>query len=108
VTTDSVEQARTQRDAARAALDEAQARKRAAVAALVTTRAQHGATESALHQARSERSRAENAIGEIEGSNARIAAAGAAGDAGGVDFTYCRVRAPFPGLGRNMKIPTCV
>ena len=104
VTTDSVEQARTQRDAARAALDEAQARKRAAVAALVTTRAQHGATESALHQARSERSRAENAIGEIEGSNARIAAAAAAVHAAELDLTYCRVRAPFTGLVVNMNI----
>ena len=104
VTTDSVEQARTQRDAARAALDEAQARKRAAVAALVTTRAQHGATESALHQARSERSRAENAIGEIEGSNARIAAAEAAVHAAELDLTYCRVRAPFTGLVVNMNI----
>ena len=104
VTTDSVEQARTQRDAARAALDEAQARKRAAVAALVTTRAQHGATESALHQARSERSRAENAIGEIEGSNARIAAAAAAVHSAELDLTYCRVRAPFTGLVVNMNI----
>ena len=104
VTTDSVEQARTQRDAARAALDEAQARKRAAVAALVTTRAQHGATESALHQARSERSRAENAIGESEGSNARVAAAAAAVHAAELDLTYCRVRAPFTGLVVNMNI----
>jgi len=104
VTADSVEQARTQRAAARAALDEAQARKRAAVAALVTTRAQHGATESALHQARSERSRAENAIGEIEGSNARIAAAEAAVHAAELDLTYCRVRAPFTGLVVNMNI----
>ena len=104
VTTDSVEQARTQRDAARAALDEAQARKRAAVAALVTTRAQHGATESALHQARSERSRAENAIGESEGSNARVAAAEAAVHAAELDLTYCRVRAPFTGLVVNMNI----
>src|SRR5262245_14706740 len=104
VTADSVEQARTQRAAARAALDEAQARKRAVVAALVTTRAQHGATESALHQARSERSRAENAIGELDGSNARIAAAAAAVHAAELDLTYCRVRAPFTGLVVNMHI----
>jgi membrane fusion protein, multidrug efflux system len=104
VTTDSVEQARTQRAAARAALDEAQARKRAAVAALVATRAQHVATEAALHQARSERSRAENAIGESEGSNARVAAAEAAVHAAELDLTYCRVRAPFRGLVVNMNI----
>jgi multidrug efflux system membrane fusion protein len=104
VTADSVEQARTQRAAARAALDEAQARKRAAVAALVATRAQHVATEAALHQARSERSRAENAIGEIEGSNARVAAAEAAVHAAELDLTYCRVRAPFTGLVVNMYI----
>jgi multidrug efflux system membrane fusion protein len=104
VTADSVEQARTQRAAARAALDEAQARKRAAVAALVATRAQHVATEAALHQARSERSRAENAIGESEGSNARVAAAAAAVHAAELDLTYCRVRAPFTGLVVNMYI----
>ena len=104
VTADSMEQARTQRAAARAALDEAQARKRAAVAALVATRAQHVATEAALHQARSERSRAENAIGEFEGSNARVAAAEAAVHAAELDLTYCRVRAPFTGLVVNMNI----
>jgi membrane fusion protein, multidrug efflux system len=104
VTADSMEQARTQRAAARAALDEAQARKRAAVAALVATRAQHVATKAALHQARSERSRAEDAIGEFEGSNARVAAAAAAVHTAELDLTYCRVRAPFTGLVVNMNI----
>src|SRR5262247_2060019 len=104
VTADSVEQARTQRAAARAALDEAQARKRAAVAALVATRAQPVATEAALHQAHSERSRAENAIGESEGMNARVAAAEAAVHAAELDLTYCRVRAPFTGLIVNLNI----
>src|SRR5262245_19752945 len=58
VTADRVEEARTQRDAALAALNEAQARKRAAVAALVSTRAQHVDTEAALQQDRSEGSHA--------------------------------------------------
>ena len=104
VTADSVEQARTQRAAARAALDEARARKRAAVSALAATRAQHVATEAALHQARSERSRAENAIGESEGMNARVAAAEAAVHAAELDLSYCRVRAPFTGLIVNLNI----
>ena len=104
VTADSVEQARTQRAAARAALDEARARKRAAVSALAATRAQHVATEAALHQARSERSRAENAIGEIEGMNARVAAAAAAVHAAELDLSYCRVLAPFTGLIVNLNI----
>jgi len=106
VTTDRVEEARTQRDAALAALNEAQARKRAAVAALVSTRAQHVATEAALQQARSEQSRAEDAIGQIEGLNARIAAAEAAVHAAELDLSYCRVRAPFTGLVVNMNIST--
>src|SRR5262249_31065843 len=106
VTTDRVEEARTQRDAALAALNEAQARRRAAVAALVSTRAQHVANEAALQQARSEQSRAEDAIGQIEGLNARIAAAEAAVHAAELDLDYCRVRAPFPGLGVNMNIST--
>ena len=104
VTEDRVEEARTQRAAALAALNEARARKRAAEAALVSTRAQHVATEAALHQARSERSRADDAIGQIEGINARIAAAEAAVHAAELDLGYCRVRAPFTGLVVNMNI----
>ena len=104
VTADRVEEARTQRDAAFAALNEAQARKRAAVAALVSTRAQHVATEAALRQARSEQSRAEDAIGQIEGINARIAAAEAAVHSAELDLSYCTVRAPFTGLVVNMNI----
>ena len=104
VTADRVEEARTQRAAALAALNEARARKRAAVAALASTRAQHVATEAALHQARSERSRAEDAIGQIEGINARIAAAEAAVHAAELDLSYCRVQAPFTGLVVNMNI----
>ena len=72
VTTDSVEEARTKRASALAALDEARARKRAAVATLASTRAQHVATEAALRQARSQRARAEDSIGQYEGINARI------------------------------------
>jgi len=104
VTADRVEEARTQRDAALAALNEAQAHKRAAVAALVSTRAQHVANEAALQQARSEQSRAEDAIGQIEGINARIAAAEAAVHAAELDLSYCRVLAPFTGLVVNMNI----
>src|SRR6185436_14105649 len=51
VTTDRVEEARTQRASTLAALNEAQARKRAALAGLASTRAQHIATEAALQQA---------------------------------------------------------
>ena len=47
VTADSVEQARTKRTSALAALNEARARKNAAVATLAATRAQHVATEAA-------------------------------------------------------------
>jgi len=104
VTADRVEEARTQRAAALAALDEARARKRAAVATLASTRAQHVATEAALQQARSERFRAEDAIGQIEGINARVAAAEAAVHAAELDLSYCRVRAPFTGLVVNMNI----
>jgi multidrug efflux system membrane fusion protein len=104
VTEDRVHEARTQRATALAALNEARARKRAAEAALVSTRAQHVAAEAALHQARSERSRAEDAIGQIEGINARIAAAEAAVHAAELDLSYCRVRAPFTGLVVNMNI----
>lgn len=104
VTADRVEEARTQRDAALAALNEARARKRAAVAGLVSTRAQHVATEEALQQARSEASRAEDAIGEIEGINARLAAAEAAVHSAELDLDYCRVSAPFTGLVVNMNI----
>jgi multidrug efflux system membrane fusion protein len=104
VTEDRVEEARTQRATALAALNEARARKRAAEAALVSTRAQHVATEAALHQARSERSRADDAIGQIEGINARIAAAEAAVHAAELDLGYCSVRAPFTGLVVNMNI----
>jgi multidrug efflux system membrane fusion protein len=106
VTADRVEEARTQRAAALAALNEAHARKRAAVAALMSTRAQHVATEAALQQARSERSRAEDAIGQIEGGNAKVAAAEAAVHAAELDLSYCRVRAPFTGLVVNMNIST--
>ena len=104
VTADSVEQARTQRASALAALNEARARKRAAVATLVSTRAQHVATKAALRQARSERARAQDAIGQIEGINARLAAAQAAVHSAELDLSYCRVRAPFTGLVVNMNI----
>jgi multidrug efflux system membrane fusion protein len=104
VTVDSVEQARTQRASALAALNEARARKQAAVATLASTRAQHVATEAGLRQARSERSRAENAIGQVEGINARLAAAQAAVHSAELDLSYCRVRAPFMGLVVNMNI----
>jgi multidrug efflux system membrane fusion protein len=104
VTTDRVEEARTQRASALAALNEAKARKRAAVAALAATRAQHIATEAALQQARSERARAQDAIGQYEGKNARIAAAEAAVHSAELDFSYCTVRAPFTGLVVNMNI----
>jgi multidrug efflux system membrane fusion protein len=104
VTEDRVEEARTQRDAALAALNEARARKRAATAQLVSTRAQHVATEAALQQARTERSRAEDAIGQIGDLNARIAAAEAAVHAAELDLSYCTVRAPFTGLVVNMNI----
>jgi multidrug efflux system membrane fusion protein len=104
VTEDRVEEARTQQAAALAALNEALARKRAAEAALASSRAQHVATEAALHQARTERSRAEDAIGQIEGINARIAAAEATVHAAELDLSYCRVRAPFTGLVVNMNI----
>ena len=104
VTADSVEGARTQRNAALAGLNEARAHKRAAVATLASTRAQHVATEAALQQARSERSRAEDAIGQIEGINARLAAAEAAVHSAELDLIYCRVHAPFTGLVVNMNI----
>ena len=104
VTADRVEEARTQRATALEALNEARAHKRAAVAVLASTRAQHVATEAALQQARSERVRAKDAIGEIEGINARIAAAEAAVHAAELDLSYCRVQAPFTGLVVNMNI----
>lgn len=104
VTEDRVEDARTQRATALEALNEARARKRAAVATLASTRAQHVATEAALHQARSEQGRAENAIGQIEGINARIAAAEAAVHSAELDLSYCRMQAPFTGLVVNMNI----
>ena len=104
VTADRVEEARTQRASALAALDEARARKRAAIAALASTRAQHAAADAALQQARSERFRAEDAIGQIDGINARLAAAEAAVHAAELDLSYCRVRAPFTGLVVNMNI----
>jgi membrane fusion protein, multidrug efflux system len=71
---------------------------------LVSTRAQHVATEAALRQARSERARAQDAIGQIEGINARLAAAQAAVHSAELDLSYCRVRAPFTGLVVNMNI----
>jgi multidrug efflux system membrane fusion protein len=104
VTEDRVDEARTQRVTAQAALDEAQARKSAAVAALVSTRAQHEASRAALLQARSEKLRAENAVGQIEGINARVAAAEAAVHATELDLSYCRVYAPFTGLVVNKNI----
>jgi len=104
VTTDRVEEARTQRSTALSSLNEARARKRAAVAALASTRAQHVATEAALKQAHSERSRAEDVIGQIEGINARVAAAEAAVHAAELDLSYCRVLAPFTGRVVNMNI----
>jgi multidrug efflux system membrane fusion protein len=104
VTADSVEQARTKRTSALAALNEARARKSAAVATLAATRAQHVATEAAVQQARSERARAQDAIGQIEGINARLAAAQAAVHSAELDLSYCRVRAPFTGLVVNMNI----
>jgi len=104
VTQDRVEEARTQRAAALEALNEARARKRAAVAALVSTQAQHVATEAALQQAHKEESRAQDAIGEIEGINARIAAAQAAVHSAELDVGYCRVVAPFSGKVVNLNI----
>jgi multidrug efflux system membrane fusion protein len=104
VTADSVEQARTKRTSALAALNEARARKSAAVATLAATRAQHVATEAGVQQARSERARAQDAIGQIEGINARLAAAQAAVHSAELDLSYCRVRAPFTGLVVNMNI----
>ena len=104
VTADRVEEARTKRATALAGLDEARARKRAAVATVVSARAQHVATGAALQQARTERARAQDAIGQIEGINARLAAAEAAVHAAELDLSYCRVRAPFTGLVVNMNI----
>jgi len=106
VTTDKVEEARTQRSAALEALNEAKARKRAAIAALAATRAQHIATEAALRQARTDSARAQDAIGQIEGVNARIAAAEAAVHSAELDLSYCTVRAPFTALVVNMNIST--
>jgi len=90
VTMDRLEEARTQRDSA--------------AAALAGVRAQHGATEAALQQARTERARAEDAIGESEGFNARVAAAEAAVHAAELDLGYCRVVAPFTGKVVNLNI----
>ena len=104
VTADRVEEARTKRATALAGLDEARARKRAAVATVVSARAQHVATGAALQQARTERARAQDAIGQIEGINARLAAAQAAVHSAELDLSYCRVRAPFTGLVVNMNI----
>ena len=104
VTADRVEEARTQRASAQAALDEAQARRRAADAVLVSTRAQHLAAQAALQQARSERLRAEDAIGQVEGINARVATAEAAVHAAELDLSYCRIYAPFTGLVVNKNI----
>ena len=104
VTTDRVEEARTQRDAARAALDEARARKDAAVAALASTRAQHIANKASLEQARSERGRAVDAVGQVADMNARIAAAEAAVHAAELDLGNCRVYAPLSGKVVNLNI----
>ena len=104
VTEDRVEEARTRRASAQASLEEAQARKRAAEAALLSTRAQHEAAQAALLQARSERLRAEDTIGQIEGINARVAAAEANVHAAELDLSYCHVYAPFTGLVVNKNI----
>ena len=104
VTTDKVEEARTQRASALAALNEGRARKNAALATLAATRAQHIATEAALRQARSQRAGAEDAIGQYQGINARIAAAEAAVHSAELDLNYCEVRAPFTGLVVNMNL----
>jgi membrane fusion protein, multidrug efflux system len=104
VTADSVDQARTQRDIAAVALEEARAKKGAATAGLAATRAQHVSIEAALLKARSDRSSAEDAIGETDGVNARVVVAEAAVHSAELDLSYCRVRAPFPGLVVNMNI----
>ena len=90
VTVDRLEEARTQRDAS--------------AAALASTRAQHAATEAALRQARTERSRARAVVGQVEGTNARVAAAEAALHAAELDLSYCRVLAPFTGKVVNLNI----
>ena len=90
VTVDRVEEARTQRDTA--------------AAALTATRAQHEATEAALSQARTERARAADAVGDREGFNARLAAAEAAVHSAELDLGYCRVVAPFSGKVVNLNI----
>ena len=74
------------------------------MAALAATRAQHGASQAALQQARTERARAEDAIGQVEGTNARVAAAEAAVHAAELDLSYCDVRAPFTGKVVNLNI----
>src|SRR5439155_21357599 len=104
VTADRVDEARTKRASALAALEEARARKRAAIATLASTRAQHIATEAALRQARSQRASAEDSIGQYEGIKARIAVAEAAVHSEELDLSYCEVRAPFTGLVVNMNI----
>jgi multidrug efflux system membrane fusion protein len=73
---------------------------------VAATRAQHGASEAALQQARTERARAEDAIGQVEGTNARVAAAEAAVHAAALDLSYCDVRAPFTGKVVNLNIST--
>jgi multidrug resistance efflux pump len=55
-------------------------------------------------QARSEKLRAEDSIGQIDGVNARVAAAEAAVHAAELDLNYCRVYAPFTGLVVNKNI----
>jgi multidrug efflux system membrane fusion protein len=104
VTPDRVEEARTMRASAQAALEEAQAKKRAAQAALAAAGAQHEAARAALLQARSEALRAEDAIGQSEGGNARVAAAEAAVRSAELNLSYCRVYAPFTGLVVNKNI----
>jgi multidrug efflux system membrane fusion protein len=90
VTVDRLEEARTQRDTA--------------AAALASTRAQRDATEAAVRQARTERARAADAVGETDGINARLAAAQAAVHAAELDLGYCRVVAPFAGKVVNLNI----
>ena len=100
----AVEQGRTSVLAADAALDEARIKKRAAVAALTATRAQHLATEAAFRQSKSDRTKAEESIGQLENTNARIAAAEAAVHSAELDLEFTRVRAPFTGRVVNLNI----
>jgi multidrug efflux system membrane fusion protein len=90
VTVDRLEEARTQRDTA--------------AAALAGMRAQHHAAEAALSQSRTERNRAADVVGDLDGINARVAAADAAVHAAELDVGYCHVVAPFAGKVVNLNI----